>query len=877
MLFQNLPIKRKLIAVIVLTSLTVLSVAFASLLAYEIYSYRQAAARNLAMVGGVIAESTGVVLVYNEPKEGAKVLSNLRAEPEIVSAALYDNQGQVVASYPTNATPADLPATPGADGAHFETARLNLFIPVNEGPRRVGTLFLRQDLDGMYDRLGAYGVMLLGMLVGAGVLAFLISSVFQRSISEPILALTGAARTVSEREDYSVRAPSGGKDELGFLTSAFNSMLDQIQSSRTVLQESEERFRLIADNIAQFAWMSDSDGKTLWINRRYTEYTGFNIDDIRSGKSLELHHPDSMERTIQGFRDCIRTGQPWEDTFRIRGLDGNYRWFLSRAIPIRDADGKVMRWFGTNTDVTGQREAEAALHASEQQLRLVTDNAQVFIVQIDREYRYRFVNRPYADRFRVPVDSIVGRTIPEVVGDAAFEKFRHHVDSALAGNRVVFEIEIPYSTLGTRWMHVIYEPERNAEGAVIGLVGVSTDITARKNIEHEVERARDEALAASRAKDNFLATLSHELRTPLNPALLLASERAGDSDLPPRVRADFTTIRNCVELEAHLIDDLLDHSRISHGKISIEARPVDVHDVLKAAVDVVRSELDQKRITLTVDLAAPRSFVRGDVVRLQQVFWNVLKNAVKFTPDHGRIGIATRVDESAQKLEIEINDSGIGMTAGELERVFTVFSQGDHAEGGGSHRYGGLGLGLAISRMLVELHQGAIRAGSAGRDQGATIWIYLPLIDSPVTSAASDRTDTLSQVPPRPLKPATARRILLVEDHEATRLALSSLLRRRGYDVLVASSLAEARTLAAKNEIDLVISDLGLPDGSGHDLMTELNRTRGTKGIALTGYGMEEDIARSRAAGFVAHLIKPVRVESLESALAALQSGLGDG
>jgi PAS domain S-box-containing protein len=868
MRFQDFPIKRKLVAVIVLTSLTVLSIAFATLLAYEIHSYRQAVARNLQTVGGVIAESTSVALVYDDPKSGGEVLSTLRAEPEIVAAALYDIHGQVVASHPTNAAPAEFPARPTADGAHFETARLNLFLPVMEGSRRVGTLFLRQNLDGMYDRLYAYGLLLLVVLIGAGVLAFLISSVFQRSISEPILALAEAARTVSEKEDYSVRAVPGGKDELGFLTAAFNSMLSQIQSSRAVLQESEERFRLIADNIAQFAWMSDSDGKTLWINRRYTEYTGLTLDDVRAGRGMQLLHPDHAERTIRKFRECVRTGEAWEDTFQFRGLDGNYRWFLSRAIPIRDADGKVLRWFGTNTDVTGQREAEAALHASEQQLRLVTDNAQVFIVQIDREYRYRFVNRPYAARFGVTVDAILGRTIPEVVGAQAFESFRHHVDAALSGERVVFETEIPYASLGTRWMHVIYEPERNAEGVVIGLVGVSTDITARKNIEHEVARARDEALAASRAKDNFLATLSYELRTPLNPALLLASERARDAELPPRVRADFTTIRNCVELEAHLIDDLLDHSRISHGKISIEARPIDVHAVLQAALEVVQPEIAQKQLLLGVNLSAARSMVAGDAVRLQQVFWNVLKNAVKFTPAHGRIFVTTRV--AGDGLEIAVSDTGMGMTPAELERAFTVFSQGDHAKSGGSHRFGGLGLGLAISRMLVELHHGTIRGESAGRDQGSTIRIRLPLLDPKAAAATPDHGAAPSRPAPVAATTPGPRRILLVEDHEATRLALAGLLRRRGYEVVVASTVAEARDLAATHEIHVVISDLGLPDGNGHELMTELHQTRGLKGIALTGYGMEEDIARSRAAGFVAHLTKPVRVEALESAMAAL-------
>jgi CheY-like chemotaxis protein len=270
----------------------------------------------------------------------------------------------------------------------------------------------------------------------------------------------------------------------------------------------------------------------------------------------------------------------------------------------------------------------------------------------------------------------------------------------------------------------------------------------------------------------------------------------------------------------------------------------------------------QKKIALTQDFRAEEYVVSGDPVRLQQIFWNVLKNAVKFTPEAGKITVKTFAKNGA--IFIEIIDTGIGMNAAELKRVFNAFAQGDHAEGG-SHRFGGLGLGLAISQKLAELHSGVIQAASAGRDQGATFTIRLPLC------AAADRKDGLkdSVLPKDFQKLARGNRILLVEDHEPTRTALAQLLTRRNFEVLTAASVLEALELAAKNKIDLLISDIGLPDGSGYTLMGELRKLYGLNGIALTGYGMDEDVAHSQKAGFVAHLTKPVRIQSLDSALVA--------
>jgi signal transduction histidine kinase/ActR/RegA family two-component response regulator len=415
-------------------------------------------------------------------------------------------------------------------------------------------------------------------------------------------------------------------------------------------------------------------------------------------------------------------------------------------------------------------------------------------------------------------------------------------------------------------------PVRDSKGKIIGASKIIRDITEQKLAERKLEQAHREAVAASRAKDEFLAALSHELRTPLNPVLLLASEAAENPDLPAEVRAQFTTVRNNVELEARLIDDLLDITRITHGKLSLNLDSVEVSVVLKEAIETVRADLDQKQIRLMEHLRAKRTGLRGDAVRLQQVFWNVLKNAVKFTPPGGVITVDTHIHQG--KLVVAITDTGIGMTDSELVQIFEAFTQGDHVVAGGSHRFGGLGLGLAISRKLVELHAGTIKASSQGRGQGSTFTITLPLAPVNEQPKHNGIDDSASQ-PKTAGNQNKTLHILLVEDHEATRTALALLLKRRSYQAKTAGSLAEARELAANERFQVLISDIGLPDGNGFELMRELKASNeDLQGIALTGYGMEEDITKGQSVGFKVHLTKPVRVQSLEAALATITAGL---
>jgi PAS domain S-box-containing protein len=510
--------------------------------------------------------------------------------------------------------------------------------------------------------------------------------------------------------------------------------------------------------------------------------------------------------------------------------------------------------------------ADSLLRQNEALFAALIEEAPVGVYVVNAEFRIQQINTRALPAFE-KVEPKMGRTLTEVMhiqwgkeaGDELAAIFRHTLDTGE-----------PYVSPGYSNIRADLGVENTFEwqtrrvtlpNGSHGVVCYFNDITKRIQSEQALMQAKTAAETANRAKDDFLAALSHELRTPLNPVLLVASDAANNPQLPASTRADFDMIRRNVELEARLIDDLLDLTRITRGKLSLNQHPLDVHVVLEETIGIVRADAETKQITLALDFRAEEHVISGDSIRLQQIFWNVLKNAVKFTPTMGNITLKTFAQAGA--VFIEIIDSGIGMNAAELKRVFNAFAQGDHAEGG-SHRFGGLGLGLAISQKLVELHSGFIQAASAGRDQGATFTIKLPL--STQTVQMNDTTN------PTPSKnsdtPTRGIRILLVEDHEPTRTALAHLLSRRNFEVLTAASVTEAYELASKNKIDLLISDIGLPDGSGHTLMIELRKLYGLNGIALTGYGMEEDVAHSQKAGFVAHFTKPVRIQSLDSALA---------
>ncbi|HEX6864179.1 MAG TPA: ATP-binding protein, partial [Thermoanaerobaculia bacterium] len=381
-----------------------------------------------------------------------------------------------------------------------------------------------------------------------------------------------------------------------------------------------------------------------------------------------------------------------------------------------------------------------------------------------------------------------------------------------------------------------------------------------------------QAEAASQTKDHFLATLSHELRTPLTPVLAVISRLQRRSDpLPSDVRDGMAMIRRNVELEARLIDDLLDLTRISQGKLELRRSPTDVRQVLAHALEASERP-GAPGPTLIADIEDAELWTWADAPRLTQVFWNLISNARKFTPPEGTVSVRAWRDEG--EVVVEVSDTGIGIEPEVLPRIFDAFHQGQRTI---TRRFGGLGLGLAISEKIVALHGGRIGAASQGRGEGSTFTVRMPAGKPAVQPSFP------WEAPPEPKKARAAivgenrpLHILLVEDHPDTAEAMADLLRATGRRVTVAGSVAEGRAVAEAagngSRIDLVLSDIGLPDGSGHDLMAELSRRFGLRGIALTGYGMEEDVERSREVGFARHLTKPVSLEQLESAIRQVAS-----
>ena len=359
--------------------------------------------------------------------------------------------------------------------------------------------------------------------------------------------------------------------------------------------------------------------------------------------------------------------------------------------------------------------------------------------------------------------------------------------------------------------------------------------------------------------------LSHELRTPLTPVLATVTAMLDEPEMPlsdpGEVRVTLEMIRRSVELEARLIDDLLDVSRIVHGKLALDRSCVDVHELIHQTIGICRSDLNGKRMRLQVLLSASRSVVEADPARLQQVLWNLVKNAVKFTPEGGTVSIASRDVETngaggVPLLAVEVSDSGIGIEQEALPRIFAAFEQG---EGTTTRRFGGLGLGLAISQSVVEAHGGSLSAKSPGQGKGSTFTLTIPA--RPGARIDRDRRTTPASPIDQPL------RILLVEDDFNTLRVLSRLLRLRGHEVTTADNVSSARQAFEGAQFDLLVSDIGLPDGTGIELMRHIRSVRPLPGVALTGFGMDDDISRCREAGFTAHLTKPVNFQKLEAAV----------
>ena len=518
--------------------------------------------------------------------------------------------------------------------------------------------------------------------------------------------------------------------------------------------------------------------------------------------------------------------------------------------------------------VSGQEGDQVyTLQGADQPYRLFVESMQQGALTVSPDGTILYANRRFAEMTGTPLERVIGSSFAAYLSPSdraditgalkRCEQCQHRAflqsqNGALTPAQLAF---VKQETDGVTSMCVVVTDTTDVMERQILTEALDRLRTAQQQLRqqnHDLQEARQAAEAASSAKDQFLAQLSHELRTPLTPVMMALGDLEG-AELPPIVTEELNLIRRNVELQAKLIDDLLDLSRVVTGKMQLSLELLDLHDLIKEVISSCVPEYTSKGHEVSLDLRSPRAVISGDPIRLRQVFWNIFRNAVKFTPKGGRITITT--EKVGEKVSVVVQDNGIGISKEALERIFSPFEQ---ASQGITRQFGGMGLGLAIAHRMVLMHGGTVAAASEGEGKGASFRLELPLAD--VTAEAA------RPVVPTKRADARRRRILLVEDHEDTRALLSRLLGDT-HTVETADSVQAAVAAARAGEFDLLISDLGLPDGTGYQVMEHVMSHRPIPGIALSGFGADVDIERSRKAGFLRHLVKPVALRELLSAI----------
>lgn len=623
----------------------------------------------------------------------------------------------------------------------------------------------------------------------------------------------------------------------------------------------EERETVLASISEEFSAL-DREFRYTHVNDKVAEIAGWPKGKMIGHVIWEIFPEAVGTEFYEHCQRVMRTREPSHGEFFYKPWK---RWLDTRMYPTKE--GMVI----FRADITERkeqellaREGEAKLKESQDRLRLATEAADIGTFDFfPKTGELQFSGRS-RELFGIPPEAQVTY---ETYIAGVHPDDRHIVHETVQrvrqpGSTGRFDIE--YRAIGIndgkeRWVAERGRAVLDAKGEVTRFIGTMLDITDAKTAEILLERAKNEAEEANRAKDRFLAMLSHELRTPLTPVLMTIASLRRQPDLSDDFRHDLEVLQRNVELEALLIDDLLDLTRIAHGKLELHSDAVDIHGTIEHALGISAGDLTGKKIHVTRRFDAREHHCWADPARLQQVFWNLIKNSAKFTPGGGHLDISTR-NNDAHQIIIEIADSGIGITPELMPRIFDAFEQGGAVI---TSKYGGLGLGLAISKRVVDLHHGVITARSDGPERGAIFTVTLnametSMLEGPVLFLESE---------PAPIKHI---QILFVEDHEDTARVLSRILKNAGFDVSHAGTLAEARELAAGRRFDLLISDVGLPDGSGLELMQDLRDAQGLRGIALSGFGTEDDVAASAAAGFAAHLTKPVDWERLRAEIERL-------
>lgn len=710
------------------------------------------------------------------------------------------------------------------------------------------------------------------------------------------------------------------------------------------LRRSEAELRTLADSIPQLAWMAEPDGHIFWYNQRWYEYTGTCLEQMQGWGWQTVHDPKMLPQVLERWKYTLDSGEPFEMEFPLRGADGQFRWFLTRVNPLRDADGRVLRWFGTNTDVDQVKQIREMLEDETRILELLNRTGTILSSNLDLQtlvqsvtdaatqlsgaafgaFFYNVINdqgesfllyslsgapREAFEQFGLPRNTEIfnptfrGESVlrsADITQDPRYGKLSPHYGMPPGHLPVCSYLAVPVVSRSGDVIGGLFfgHPERDVfterhERIMVGLAAqaaiaidnarlfeAAQKAARERKILLENERAaREEAERTSELKDEFLANLSHELRTPLNAILgwtqVLRMRAQQDTDL----RQGLETIERNARVQTQLIEDLLDMNRITSGKLRLDIQPVDPASVIEAAIETVQPAADAKGIRLDKLLDPTAGPISGDPGRLQQVVWNLLSNALKFTPKGGRVQIL--LERVNSHIEISVADTGIGISADFVVHVFERFRQADAST---TRKHSGLGLGLSIVKSLVELHGGSVTVKSAGEGCGATFTVQLPLTavyrDVDPSERLHPKARTLANIE---LKPANLRgvKILVVDDERDARELLKRVLEDCGAEIIMAASAEEALDIAQHAQLDLLISDIGMPDMDGYELLKQLramtpSREKRIPAIALTAFARSEDRTRALRAGFAMHISKPVEPAELVTTVASIAGRIED-
>ncbi|MFA6071524.1 MAG: ATP-binding protein [Janthinobacterium sp.] len=681
------------------------------------------------------------------------------------------------------------------------------------------------------------------------------------------------------------------------------------------LRHSEEDLRALANSIPQLAWIASFDGTIAWYNQRWHDYTGTTAEQMAGDGWSIAYDAQHLPSMLQAWKTALRDGTPFEMEFPIRGADGQYRWFLTRANPVRDRGGQLLRWFGTSTDVDQVKRAQEALRDETRVLELLNNTGAALASTLDlpallqetvdaatRISGARFGALYYDDAgdahdspgaLPAPraVNGISLRQADTIAAELRLGPAMRQNDLLAAPDASADDapplrscLSLPVSSrsglllgrllLGHPQAGMFSARSERIVSAIAAQAAVALDNTRlyaaatraaeeRKVLLDSEREARAEAERTNQLKDDFLATLSHELRTPLSAILGWAQVlRRGTRDEADLHRGLQSIERNA-RAQAQLIEDLLDMNRITSDKVLLDLQPLAPASVIASSIETLRPAADAKHITIHSSIASDAGTIMGDPGRIQQVIWNLLSNALKFTPQGGRVDIGVR--REANRLAITVADNGVGIKQDFLPHVFDRFRQADAST---TRRHGGLGLGLAIVKHLVEQHGGTVTASSAGDMQGASFTVRLPL---GAPAAGARQADDAPSANPD-LRGVT---VLLVDDEADARELTERILRDHHAEVHSAGSVAQALQLLEQVHPHVLVSDIGMPDADGFDLLAHIRAHASPDAahlpaLALTAFAQPQDRQRALANGFQAWVSKPLDPAELVTAVAQL-------